>query len=81
MIFNILNQRTCANLKITMNTKNWKELEITLSDSILKTIEELKFFYMTPVQVKNSTEIDSLHKSIIYTYISINSEIDIKIFT
>lgn len=50
MIFNILNQRTCANLKITMNTKNWKELEITLSDSILKTIEELKFFYMTPVQ-------------------------------
>ena len=33
-----------------MKTKNWKELEVRLSDSVLKTIEELKFPYMTPVQ-------------------------------
>ena len=35
-----------------MKTKNWKELESPLSDSVLKTIEELNFPYMTPVQVK-----------------------------
>lgn len=34
-----------------MKTQNWRELP--LSDSVLKTIEELKFTYMTPVQVKN----------------------------
>ncbi|XP_016920140.1 probable ATP-dependent RNA helicase DDX55 homolog [Apis cerana] len=31
-----------------MKTQNWRELP--LSDSVLKTIEELKFTYMTPVQ-------------------------------
>lgn len=38
-----------------MKTQNWKELEVCLSDSVLKTIEELKFPYMTPVQVKYYT--------------------------
>ncbi|XP_017756350.1 PREDICTED: probable ATP-dependent RNA helicase DDX55 homolog [Eufriesea mexicana] len=33
-----------------MKTQNWKDLEIPLSDSVLKTIEELKFQSMTPVQ-------------------------------
>ncbi|XP_031839947.1 putative ATP-dependent RNA helicase DDX55 homolog [Nomia melanderi] len=33
-----------------MKTQNWKELEVPLSDSVLKTIEELKYSYMTPVQ-------------------------------
>lgn len=33
-----------------MKTQNWKELESPLSDSVLKTIEELNFPYMTPVQ-------------------------------
>ncbi|XP_076640675.1 putative ATP-dependent RNA helicase DDX55 homolog [Halictus rubicundus] len=33
-----------------MKTQNWNELEAPLSDSVLKTIEELKYPYMTPVQ-------------------------------
>ncbi|XP_076760859.1 ATP-dependent RNA helicase DDX55 [Xylocopa sonorina] len=33
-----------------METQNWEKLEIPLSKSVLKTIEELKFPYMTPVQ-------------------------------
>ncbi|XP_017796521.1 PREDICTED: LOW QUALITY PROTEIN: probable ATP-dependent RNA helicase DDX55 homolog [Habropoda laboriosa] len=33
-----------------MKTQNWTELEVSLSNSILKTIEELKFSHMTPVQ-------------------------------
>ncbi|XP_060817298.1 probable ATP-dependent RNA helicase DDX55 homolog isoform X3 [Bombus pascuorum] len=33
-----------------MKTQNWKELELPLSDSVLKTIEKLNFPYMTPVQ-------------------------------
>ncbi|XP_043253012.1 probable ATP-dependent RNA helicase DDX55 homolog [Colletes gigas] len=33
-----------------MKTQKWKELEVPLSDSVLKTIEELKFSSMTPVQ-------------------------------
>ncbi|XP_015434946.1 PREDICTED: probable ATP-dependent RNA helicase DDX55 homolog, partial [Dufourea novaeangliae] len=33
-----------------MKTQNWKELEVDLSTPVLKTIEELKFSCMTPVQ-------------------------------
>lgn len=33
-----------------MKTQNWNELKVPLSKSVLKTIEELKFFHMTPVQ-------------------------------
>lgn len=33
-----------------MKSQNWNELEVPLSNPILKTIEELKFPYMTPVQ-------------------------------
>lgn len=39
-----------------MKTQNWKELELPLSDSVLKTIEKLNFPYMTPVQVNYSNE-------------------------
>ncbi|XP_076276597.1 putative ATP-dependent RNA helicase DDX55 homolog [Lasioglossum baleicum] len=33
-----------------MKTQNWNELEVPLSDPVLKTVEELKYPYMTPVQ-------------------------------
>ncbi|XP_053999654.1 probable ATP-dependent RNA helicase DDX55 homolog [Hylaeus anthracinus] len=33
-----------------MKTQNWKELEVPLSEPVLKTIEELNFLNMTPVQ-------------------------------
>ncbi|CAK9819765.1 Probable ATP-dependent RNA helicase DDX55 homolog [Anthophora plagiata] len=33
-----------------MKTQNWTELEVPLSNPVLKTIEELKFSHMTPVQ-------------------------------
>ncbi|XP_017879215.1 probable ATP-dependent RNA helicase DDX55 homolog [Ceratina calcarata] len=37
-------------MNYTMKTQNWNELEVSLSNPVLKTIEELKFLYMTPVQ-------------------------------
>ncbi|KYN03543.1 PREDICTED: probable ATP-dependent RNA helicase DDX55 homolog [Cyphomyrmex costatus] len=33
-----------------MKTQKWKELDVGLSDSILKTLEQLGFSYMTPIQ-------------------------------
>lgn len=35
-----------------MKTQKWNELEVPLSGPVLKTVEELKFSHMTPVQVK-----------------------------
>lgn len=34
-----------------MKTQKWEELDVRLSDPILKTLEQLRFFNMTPVQV------------------------------
>lgn len=34
-----------------MKTQKWEELDVSLSDPILKTLKKLKFFNMTPVQV------------------------------
>ncbi|XP_051172574.1 probable ATP-dependent RNA helicase DDX55 homolog [Leptopilina boulardi] len=33
-----------------MKARKWEELEVTLSDSVLKTLENLKFHTMTPIQ-------------------------------
>ncbi|XP_011631658.1 ATP-dependent RNA helicase DDX55-like [Pogonomyrmex barbatus] len=33
-----------------MKTQKWEELNVQLSDSILKTLKQLRFFDMTPVQ-------------------------------
>ncbi|XP_011064268.1 PREDICTED: ATP-dependent RNA helicase DDX55-like [Acromyrmex echinatior] len=34
-----------------MKTKKWEELDVRLSDSVLKTLRQLGFFNMTPVQI------------------------------
>lgn len=34
-----------------MKTQKWEELDVQLSDPVLKTLKQLKFLDMTPVQV------------------------------
>ena len=34
-----------------MKARKWEELEINLSDSVLKTLQKLEFQTMTPIQV------------------------------
>lgn len=36
-----------------MKSKKWEELDVRLSDPVLKTLKQLKFLDMTPVQVIN----------------------------
>lgn len=50
---------SCATAdKLTMNPDNttnkqkWKDLNVSLSDSVVKTLKELKFRLPTPIQVK-----------------------------
>jgi len=34
-----------------MKTEKWEELDVRLSDPVLKTLKQLRFLDMTPVQV------------------------------
>lgn len=34
-----------------MKTQKWEELDVRLSDPVLKTLKQLRFFNVTPVQV------------------------------
>lgn len=34
-----------------MSTQKWEDLDVRLSDPVLKTLKQLRYFNMTPVQV------------------------------